>query len=122
MPFYIYGSREDHIVPIGGAYASTQVFPGKKRFMMGASGHIAGVINPPAAKKRSHWVRNDGKYPVHFNDWMAGAKETPGSWWADWSGWLKGHAGKMIAAPKSYGRGKYKAIEAAPGRYVKAKA
>ena len=121
MPFYIYGSREDHIVPIGGAYASTQVFPGKKRFMMGASGHIAGVINPPAAKKRSHWVRNDGKYPVYFNDWMAGAKETPGSWWADWSGWLKGHAGKMIAAPKSYGRGKYKAIEAAPGRYVKAK-
>ena len=111
MPFYIYGSREDHIVPIGGAYASTQVFPGKKRFMMGASGHIAGVINPPAAKKRSHWVRNDGKFPAHVNDWMAGAKETPGSWWADWSGWLKGHAGKMIAAPKSYGRGKYKAIE-----------
>lgn len=122
MPLYVYGSREDHIVPITGAYASTQVFPGKKRFMMGASGHIAGVINPPAAKKRSHWVRNDGKFPKNVNDWIAGAKETPGSWWEDWAAWLKTHAGKQVAAPKAYGRGKLKAIEAAPGRYVKAKA
>ena len=122
MPVYLYGSREDHIVPITGSYASTQVFPGKKRFMMGASGHIAGVINPPAAKKRSHWVRNDGKFPKDVNEWIAGAKETPGSWWEDWAGWLKSHAGKHVAAPKAYGRGKYKAIEAAPGRYVKAKA
>ena len=123
MPFYIYGSREDHIVPIGGAYASTQVLPGKKRFMMGASGHIAGVINPPAAGKRSHWVRNDGKFPKKADDWIAGATETPGSWWEDWAGWLKGHAGKQVAAPKAYGRGSdYTAIEPAPGRYVKAKA
>ena len=62
-PVYIYGSREDHIVPIGGAYASTQLLSGKKRFVMGASGHIAGVINPPASKKRSHWIRADGKLP-----------------------------------------------------------
>ncbi len=123
MPFYIYGSRKDHIVPIGGAYASTQVLPGKKRFMMGASGHIAGVINPPAAKKRSHWVRDDGKFPESVDDWIEGATETPGSWWDDWAAWLKGHAGKQIAAPKDYGDGKrYKAIEPAPGRYVKAKA
>ena len=122
MPIYIYGSREDHIVPIGGAYASTQAFPGPKRFMMGASGHIAGVINPPASKKRSHWVRNDGKFPAQVNDWIAGAKEVPGSWWTDWAAWLKGHGGRMVAAPKGYGRGKFKAIEAAPGRYVKAKA
>ena len=122
MPFYIYGSREDHIVPIGGAYASTQVFPGKKRFMMGASGHIAGVINPPQANKRSHWVRNDGQFPSNVNDWIAGAKEVPGSWWTDWSTWLKGHAGKTIPAPKNYGKGAFKPIEPAPGRYVKAKA
>ena len=123
LPVYIYGSREDHIVPIGGAYASTQVLPGKKRFMMGASGHIAGVINPPAAKKRSHWVRDDGKFPKSVDEWIAGATETPGSWWDDWAGWLKGHAGKQIAAPKAYGNGKqYPAIEPAPGRYVKAKA
>ncbi|MEY3992627.1 MAG: Poly-beta-hydroxybutyrate polymerase [Pseudomonadota bacterium] len=123
LPVYLYGSREDHIVPIGGAYASTQVLPGKKRFVMGASGHIAGVINPPASKKRSHWVREDGKFPADVNDWIAGSTELPGSWWDDWAGWLKTHAGKQIAAPKTYGKGaKYKAIEPAPGRYVKAKA
>ena len=123
LPVYVYGSREDHIVPIGGAYASTQVLPGKKRFVMGASGHIAGVINPPAAKKRSHWLREDGKFPADVNDWIASAKEVPGSWWTDWSDWLKGHAGKQIAAPKTYGKASpFKAIEAAPGRYVKAKA
>jgi polyhydroxyalkanoate synthase len=122
MPVYIYGSREDHIVPIGGAYASTQVLPGKKRFVMGASGHIAGVINPPDKKKRSHWIRADGKLPKSNAEWLAGATEYPGSWWTDWSQWLKTHAGKQIAAPRSYGKGKYKVIEAAPGRYVKARA
>ena len=123
LPVYVYGSREDHIVPIGGAYASTQVLPGKKRFVMGASGHIAGVINPPAAKKRSHWLREDGKFPADVDAWIAGAKEMPGSWWTDWSSWLKTHAGKQVPAPKTYGKGsKFKTIEAAPGRYVKAKA
>ncbi|WP_348690166.1 class I poly(R)-hydroxyalkanoic acid synthase [Acidovorax soli] len=122
IPVYIYGSREDHIVPIGGAYASTQVLPGKKRFVQGASGHIAGVINPPSKNKRSHWIRADGKLPKTHAQWLEGAVEHPGSWWTDWSQWLKGHAGKQIAAPKSYGKGKYKAIEAAPGRYVQAKA
>ncbi len=123
IPAYIYGSREDHIVPIGGAYASTQLLPGKKRFVMGASGHIAGVINPPAKKKRSHWIREDGKFPKTQAEWLSGAQEHPGSWWTDWAQWLKGHAGKQIAAPKAYGNGKaYKAIEPAPGRYVKARA
>jgi polyhydroxyalkanoate synthase len=125
IPVYIYGSREDHIVPIGGAYASTQHLPGKKRFVMGASGHIAGVINPPAKKKRSYWTRDklpQGKFPATQAGWLEGATEHPGSWWTDWSDWLQGHAGKQIAAPKTYGSRKYKAIEAAPGRYVKAKA
>lgn len=123
LPVYIYGSREDHIVPIAGAYASTQVFKGKKRFVMGASGHIAGVINPPAAKKRSHWIREDENFPASVEDWVDGAEELPGSWWTDWSEWLKAHAGKQVAAPKTYGKaGKYKAIEPAPGRYVKTRA
>ncbi|MCF8161454.1 MAG: class I poly(R)-hydroxyalkanoic acid synthase [Polaromonas sp.] len=122
MPVYIYGSREDHIVPIGGAYASTQYLAGKKRFVMGASGHIAGVINPPAKGKRSHWIREDGKLPKSVDQWLEGAAEHKGSWWTDWSNWLAAQAGKQIAAPKTYGKGKYKAIEAAPGRYVKAKA
>ena len=123
LPVYIYGSREDHIVPIHAAYASTQVLPGEKRFVMGASGHIAGVINPPAKGKRSHWTREDGELPATLEDWMAGATEHKGSWWTDWSSWLQGHAGKQIAAPKSYGKSpRYKAIEPAPGRYVKQKA
>lgn len=129
MPFYIYGSREDHIVPIGGAYASTQVLPGKKRFVMGASGHIAGVINPPAKKKRSYWTNDKlvstkaarDKFPVTQEEWQKDSTEHAGSWWPDWSDWLQGHAGKQIAAPKAYGNRKYKAIEPAPGRYVKAK-
>ena len=123
LPMYIYGSREDHIVPIQGAYASTQVFPGKKRFVMGASGHIAGVINPPAKKKRSYWVQSQAKFPESFDAWLAGATEHPGSWWTDWSEWLSGHGGKQIAAPKAYGKGtKYKAQQPAPGSYVKQKA
>ncbi len=126
IPVYIYGSREDHIVPIGGAYGSTQLFPGKKRFAMGASGHIAGVINPPAKNKRSHWIGPDNKFPADVDNWIASAKEHPGSWWTDWYLWLKAQAGKQVAAPKSYGNStgkvKYKALEAAPGRYVKAKA
>ena len=121
LPVYIYGSREDHIVPIEGAYQSTQVLPGKKRFVMGASGHVAGVINPPVKKKRSYWTRDE--LPESVDDWSQGATEHPGSWWSDWAGWLKSQAGKQVAAPVKYGRAnKYKAIEPAPGRYVKAKA
>ncbi|MEO8859006.1 MAG: class I poly(R)-hydroxyalkanoic acid synthase [Burkholderiaceae bacterium] len=122
LPVYIYGSRDDHIVPIGGAYASTQYLPGKKRFVMGASGHIAGVINPPAKNKRSHWIAPNNKFPATVEEWIAGAREHPGSWWPDWTAWLEAHSGKQVAAPKTYGRGKYKAIEAAPGRYVKVRA
>ena len=124
LPVYIYGSREDHIVPIEGAYASTQVLPGPKRFVMGASGHIAGVINAPVKNKRSHWIRADNQLPATQDAWLQGAQEHPGSWWTDWSGWLQGHAGKQIAAPKAYGnaRKKFTAIEPAPGRYVQQKA
>ncbi|GAC1533862.1 MAG: class I poly(R)-hydroxyalkanoic acid synthase [Ramlibacter sp.] len=121
LPVYVYGSREDHIVPMGGSYASVNHLPGKRRYVMGASGHIAGVINPPAKKKRSYWT-NDKLPPTHA-EWLQGATEHPGSWWTDWSEWLKPHGGKMVPAPKRYGRGSaYKAIEPAPGRYVQAKA
>jgi polyhydroxyalkanoate synthase subunit PhaC len=125
IPAYIYGSREDHIVPIGGAYASTQQLPGKKRFVMGASGHIAGVINPPAKKKRSYWTNDKlpaNRFPAGQGEWLKTATEHPGSWWTDWSAWLRAHSGKQVAAPKGYGSRKYKVIEPAPGRYVKAKA
>ena len=124
IPAYIYGSREDHIVPIGGAYATTQHWAGPKRFVMGASGHIAGVINPASKGKRSHWIGSDKKSPTDVQAWIDGATEHKGSWWGDWSGWLSKQAGKKIAAPKNYGRARtmYKALDAAPGSYVKAKA
>ncbi len=119
IPVYIYGSREDHIVPIGGAYASTQIFKGKRRFVMGASGHIAGVINAPAANKRSHWIGKENHFPATQAEWLKTAKEHPGSWWTDWFTWLKPLSGKLVASPKTYSA---KVIEPAPGRYVKAKA
>ena len=119
-PLFIYGSREDHIVPWTAAYASAPLFKGKRQFVLGASGHIAGVINPPAKGKRSHWTNS--KLPTSAEEWLAGATEHPGSWWPVWADWLKPQAGKLVNAPKTPGSAKFKAIEPAPGRYVKAKA
>jgi polyhydroxyalkanoate synthase len=119
-PVFIYASREDHIVPWKSAYASTRIMSGKKRFVLGASGHIAGVINPPANKKRNYWVSE--RLPADADAWFDGATEVPGSWWPEWTGWLKPLGGALVAAPRSPGSAKYKPIEAAPGRYVKQKA
>jgi polyhydroxyalkanoate synthase len=119
-PFYIYGSREDHIVPWMAAYRSVSLVKGKRRFVLGASGHIAGVINPPAPRKRSHWT-ND-KLPEQAQDWFDSATEHAGSWWPDWSAWLAPHGGARVAAPRRYGSRHHPVIEPAPGRYVKAKA
>jgi polyhydroxyalkanoate synthase len=121
-PAYVYASREDHIVPWDGAYRNTQVLAGKTRFVLGASGHIAGVINPPAKGKRSHWIGASAALPAQAQRWFDTATEHPGSWWTDWSAWLAGHAGKQIAAPKTPGNRRHRPIEAAPGRYVKQKA
>jgi polyhydroxyalkanoate synthase len=120
VPSFIYGSREDHIVPWPAAYASTGILSGKKTFVLGASGHIAGVVNPPAKKKRSHWT--NPKLPADSAAWFDGATEHPGSWWPVWSRWLAGHGGQQVAAPKKPGNAKYKPIEPAPGRYVRVKA
>jgi len=94
--------------------------------VLGASGHIAGVINPPAKKKRNYWVapsaRVGAKPATSAQQWLDAAQEVPGSWWPDWAAWLASHAGKRIAAPRAPGNRSYKAIEPAPGRYVKAKA
>ncbi|MCO5978026.1 class I poly(R)-hydroxyalkanoic acid synthase [Ideonella oryzae] len=120
LPIYLYASREDHIVPWQSAYASTRLFQGPRRFVLGASGHIAGVINPPEARKRSHWTNET--LADQPEAWLAGAQEQPGSWWTDWSAWLAPHSGRQITAPKSYGGRGYQAIEPAPGRYVKASA
>lgn len=119
-PVFVYASREDHIVPWTSAYASTQIFQGERRFVLGASGHIAGVVNPPAKRKRSHWTNPD--LPPDPQAWFDGATEHPGSWWTVWSDWLAGHGGKTVAAPKSPGSRRHRPIEPAPGRYVKVKA
>jgi polyhydroxyalkanoate synthase len=123
-PVFVYGSREDHIVPWAAAYESMSLLNPKKRnrnrFVLGASGHIAGVINPPAKKKRSYWV-ND-KPVADAEAWLSGATEHPGSWWPEWSRFLAKHAGEKVRAPRKFGNAKYKPIEPAPGRYVKVKA
>ena len=119
-PVFVYGSREDHIVPWTAAYASVPLFKGERTFVLGASGHIAGVINPPAKGKRSHWT--NPKLPTTAQAWFDGATEHPGSWWPVWADWLKPRAGKLVNAPKAPGSAKFKAIEPAPGRYVKVKA
>ena len=102
------------------AYRSVALLKGPRRFVLGASGHIAGVINPPAQRKRSFWT-ND-KLPTDAADWFDGATEHAGSWWPDWAQWLKGHGGALVGAPRRYGARHLKEIEPAPGRYVKAKA
>lgn len=116
---YIYASREDHIVPWESAYRTVGLLPGKKRFVLGASGHIAGVINPPVKKKRSHWIGATDALPPKAGQWLEKSVEHAGSWWTDWAQWLVGRAGKSVAAPKSYGSKQYQVIEPAPGRYVK---
>ncbi len=124
LPAFIYGSREDHIVPWASAYATVGLInQGKRannRFVLGASGHIAGVINPPAKKKRSYWI-ND-KLPETADAWLAGAAERPGSWWTEWTAFLAEHAGGKTKAPARYGNARHKPIEPAPGRYVQVKA
>jgi len=122
IPSYVYASREDHIVPWKGAYRNVDVLSGSRRFVLGASGHIAGVINPPAKNKRSHWIGRGAALPATADAWFEHATEHAGSWWPDWSAWLAEFGGKQVAAPKAPGNRTWKAIEPAPGRYVKEKA
>jgi len=106
-------------VPWQTAYAGTQLLGGDTRFVLGASGHIAGVINPPAKRKRNYWA---GELQPEASAWLEGADKIDGSWWPAWDEWLASHAGDKIAAPKKPGNSAFPVIEAAPGRYVKTKA
>ncbi len=118
-PAFVYASREDHIVPWQTAYASTRLLGGETRFVLGASGHIAGVINPPAKRKRNHWT---GDLAPDAPSWLAAAQSVEGSWWPAWTEWLASHAGPLVAAPRVDGNADFPVIEPAPGRYVKARA
>jgi len=120
-PAFVYGSREDHIVPWPSAYDSLAILAGPTRFVLGASGHIAGVINSPAKNKRSYWTNDSGK-AANADAWFGGAAEHPGSWWPEWAAFLNDNGGKKVKPKAKPGNAKYKAIEPAPGRYVKVKA
>ena len=119
VPSYIYASHDDHIVPWKSAYQSTQILKGKNRFVLGASGHIAGVINPPAKNKRHYFENN--KLAKTADEWLAAAKDIKGSWWPNYAQWLEQFGGKKIQASKTFGNARHKKLEAAPGRYVKEK-
>jgi polyhydroxyalkanoate synthase len=118
VPTYVLATREDHIVPWKTAYESGRLLGGDKRVVLGASGHIAGVINPASKNRRSYWI-NEGPLPASADAWLAGAQEKPGTWWNDWSAWLAGFAGPRRAPRTSLGSKAHPPIEAAPGRYVK---
>lgn len=118
IPVYNLAAREDHIAPARSAYIGGQLFGGDVTYVMSGSGHIAGVVNPPEAGKYQFWT--DGPAGAGFDDWVAGAKETPGSWWPHWDQWIRSHSDERTAARKPGGK-KLKPIEDAPGSYVRAR-
>ena len=117
VPTYAMGAREDHIVPWQTAWKSLTALGGPKRYVLGASGHIAGSINPASKNKRSYWVNED--LGESAQAWLEKAKEMPGSWWNDWAQWLSQYSGEQVAAPAQCGSADYAPIEPAPGSYVK---
>ena len=116
LPAYILAAREDHIVPWRTAYQTTQLIRGDKRFVLGASGHVAGVVNPASKNKRSYWT---GDLAASADEWLSHAAEKPGSWWNDWSEWLARRGGGQIKARSRLGSAELKPLEPAPGSYVK---
>ena len=125
VPVYLQSAREDHIAPAASVFKSVNLFGGPVRFIIAGSGHIAGVINPPAANKYQHWTNDTFEKgsggAKDIETWRAGATEHAGSWWPDWDHWLSKLSGKKIPARKP-GDGKLKVLGDAPGTYVKVKA
>jgi polyhydroxyalkanoate synthase len=117
-PSFLLSTREDHIAPWRSTYAATQIYSGPVKFALSASGHIAGVVNPPGGKY-GHW-ENDGNPPTP-DEWLAGATQHPDSWWPAWESWVAQYAGGEVPA-RQPGDGKLKPIEDAPGSYVKVRA
>ena len=116
IPIYNLAAKEDHIAPARSAYIGGNLFGGDVTYVMAGSGHIAGVVNPPAAGKYQFW--SDGPKNAEFDDWVAGATETPGSWWPHWDTWIRSFSAEEVPS-RTPGDHKLKAIEAAPGSYVR---
>ena len=120
VPAYLLATREDHIVPWQSAYLVRGLLGGETRFVLGASGHIAGAINPASKNKRNYWVSDS--QATTPEEWLETAEDRPGSWWLDWIEWLTSRSGKQVAARGRLGSKQYEPIEPAPGRYVKERA
>jgi len=116
---YFLSCREDHIAPWTSTYKGAQLFAGPVRFVLAASGHIAGVVNPPEGGKYNHFV--NGQVPASPDAWLAGATEVAGSWWPDWQRWVTSFDNTEVPA-RIPGQGRLKAIEPAPGSYVAVRA
>jgi len=132
MPAYVLATQDDHIVPWQSAWRSTQLLGGDVQFVLGASGHIAGVINPATKNKRCYWIDGGidsgidgaatGDHERDADEWFASAQRAPGTWWNHWIAWLQPHAGGQVKARAKLGSRQFLPIEPAPGRYVKARA
>ncbi len=118
-PAYFISAKEDHIAPWKSTYTGTQLLSGPVRFVLGMSGHIAGIVNPPSSKKYGYWTNDE--LPEDADQWFAGAQSHEGSWWLDWKKWVQRYNGKKVPA-RVPGDGKLAVIEDAPGSYVKVRA
>jgi len=119
VPVYFISAIEDHIAPWKSTYAGTGLFSGPIRFVLGGSGHIAGIVNPPSANKYGFWVNPQKTYPEDPDTWLTGAKQTEGSWWTDWQQWLDKLNGDEKVPARDPAKGKLKVIEDAPGSFAK---
>ncbi|WP_164468105.1 class I poly(R)-hydroxyalkanoic acid synthase [Caulobacter vibrioides] len=115
IPIYVQSSKDDHIAPYRSVYRGARAFGGPVTFTMAGSGHIAGVINHPDARKYQHWTNSE--LPADVSEWIAGAQEHPGSWWPHWAAWLKARSGDQVPA-RDPAKGKLKPLEDAPGSFV----
>lgn len=119
-PVYYLSAVEDHIAPWKTTFISTELLKGEMEFVLAASGHIAGVINPAKKNKRHYWI--NGEYGKGADQWLETSTSMPGSWWPHWDKWVKEHGNELIPAPKALGTKEYPELDAAPGSYVMARA
>lgn len=119
VPAYVLATRDDHIVPWKSAYASVGLLGGDAEFVLGASGHVAGIVNPASTNRRHYWLNTAAA--AEADAWFADASRQPGSWWNHWADWLRRRSGDRKPAAKNLGNAQHAVIEAAPGRYVKEK-